>query len=103
VASFGGIGTHFHTHLIPTASVITGPWSLWAPGFGRDAIDVARLRRQTLAAGDVVVALDAIPRDVIAGGYLEDRRARAAGTPNALEVEPPEVAPDPAGDGQLGG
>jgi hypothetical protein len=95
VASFGGIGTHFHTHLIPTTSVITGPWSLWAPSFGREAIDIGRLRRQVLAAGDVIATLDAVPRDTIAGGYLDDRRARAAGTPNALETGPPEVAPDP--------
>jgi len=92
IASFGGLGTYFHTHLIPTTSIISAPWSLWAPSFGRDAIDIALLRRQALAAGDVVRRLDEVPREEIAGAYLDDRRARTAGAPTALEEEPPEVA-----------
>jgi hypothetical protein len=93
VLSFGGLGTYFNMHLVPTTSIITAPWSLWAPAFGASAIDVAVLRRQVLAAGDVVVALDAVPRDAIAGGYLADRAARAAGAPVNIEVATPEVAP----------
>ena len=46
-----------------------------------------------LAAADVVRALDAVPRDMIAGGYLADRAARAAGATPGRDVEPPEVAP----------
>jgi hypothetical protein len=92
IASFGGLGTYFHTNLIPTTSIITGPWSLWAPAFGRDAVDIARLRQQVLAAGDVVLRLDGLPREAIAGDYLAHRRARAAGAPTALDREPPEVA-----------
>ena len=53
--------TYFNVHLVPTTSIITGPWSLWAPAFGGDAIDVRRLRQQTLAAGNVVAALDRVP------------------------------------------
>ncbi len=40
IVSFGGIGTPYHAHLVPTMSIITGPWSLWAPAFGADAIDI---------------------------------------------------------------
>ncbi|MET0134071.1 MAG: hypothetical protein ABW215_10815, partial [Kibdelosporangium sp.] len=47
--SFGGLGTHLHSHLIPTMAMISGPWSLWAPSFGEDAIDFARMRSQVLA------------------------------------------------------
>jgi hypothetical protein len=79
-------------HLVPTTSIITGPWSLRAPSFRGDAIDIGTLRRQVLTAGDVVVALDGVPRDAIAGDYLADRVARAAGAPTGTEYEPPEVA-----------
>jgi hypothetical protein len=92
IASFGGLGTYFHTNLIPTTSIITGPWSLWAPSFGREAIDIARLRQQALAAGDVVLRLADVSREEIAGVYLDHRRARASGTPTALDATPPEVA-----------
>jgi len=93
IVSFGGLGTHFHVNLVPTTSIITGPWSLWAPSFGADAVDVATLRQQVLAAGDVVRTLDRVPREAIAGGYLDDRAARAAGAPVGVEPEPPEIAP----------
>ncbi len=93
IVSFGGIGTPYHAHLVPTTSIITGPWSLWAPAFGADAIDIGLLRAQVLAAADVVRALDAVPRDAIAGGYLADRAARAAGATPGRDVEPPELAP----------
>jgi hypothetical protein len=93
ILSFGGLGTLFNMHLVPTTSIITGPWSLWAPAFGGDAIDVAALRRQALAAGDVITALDGVPRDEIAGGYLTERAARAAGTTWVIDDVPPELAP----------
>ena len=93
IVSFGGIGTPYHAHLVPTTSIITGPWSLWAPAFGPDAIDFAELRRQALAAADVVLALDEVPREAIAGEYSAHRAARAAGAPAGRDVEPPERAP----------
>jgi hypothetical protein len=93
IVSFGGIGTPYHAHLVPTMSIITGPWSLWAPAFGAEAIDIGLLRAQVLAAADVVRGLDAVPRDAIAGGYLADRAARAAGATAGRDVEPPELAP----------
>lgn len=92
-ASFGGIGTNFHARLLPTTSLITGPWSLWAPSFGRDAIDIDLLRRQTLAAGDVVTLLDHASRDAITGGYLANRAARKAGAPGGPRTLSPEFAP----------
>ncbi|SDG58295.1 hypothetical protein SAMN05216553_109191 [Lentzea fradiae] len=91
--SFGGIGTHFHSHLVPTMAMISGPWTLWAPSFGASAVDHERMRRQVLAAADAVTALAAQPRDVIAGPYLDQRRARAAGAPACAHDLPPEWAP----------
>jgi hypothetical protein len=93
IVSFGGLGTYFNVHLVPTTSILTGPWSLWAPAFKGEAIDVATMRQQVLAAAEVVAALDRVPRDAIGGDYLADRAARAAGAPVGVEYEPPEFAP----------
>ncbi|KAJ5378605.1 hypothetical protein N7509_011724 [Penicillium cosmopolitanum] len=67
-ASQGGIGTTYHNYLLPTTSIVSGPWSLWAPSFGEAAIDFARLRDQLLAVADVVVGLASDSKDEIAGG-----------------------------------
>ncbi|MGI5498635.1 hypothetical protein [Lentzea sp. CA-135723] len=91
--SFGGIGTHFHSHLVPTMAMISGPWTLWAPAFGASAVDHERMRRQVLAAGDAITALAPVPRDEIAGPYLAQRQARAAGAPTCSHDLPPEWAP----------
>ncbi|SDM74558.1 zinc-binding metallopeptidase family protein [Allokutzneria albata] len=91
--SFGGLGTHYQSHLIPTIATISGPWSLWAPSFGEGAVDHARMREQVLAAGDTVLALDGVPRDQIAGDYLAHRKARAEGAPTCSHALPPEQAP----------
>jgi len=93
--SFGGIGTHFHSHLIPTMAMISGPWTLWAPAFGAEAVDHERMRRQVLAAGDAITALSPVPRDQIAGPYTDLRRARAGGAPTCSHDLPPEWAPRP--------
>jgi hypothetical protein len=92
IVSFGGLGTLFNQQLIPTTSLITGPWSLWAPHFGSSAVDVSLLRRQALACGDVVASLDRVPREELAGGYLSDRSARADGAPVGADFVPPEIA-----------
>ncbi|RZS30346.1 hypothetical protein EV193_11742 [Herbihabitans rhizosphaerae] len=93
--SFGGIGSHFHGHLIPTMATISGPWSLWAPSFGASAIDFSRMRLQSLALADTVLALGDVPREQIAGPYLAQRQARAHGAPTCAGELPPEHAPAP--------
>jgi hypothetical protein len=92
--SFGGLGTHFHSHLVPATAMISGPWSLWAPSFGAGAVDFARMRNQVLAAGDTVLSLATVPREEIAGPYLAYRQARAAGVPTCAHDLPPVHAPD---------
>ncbi|HTN80257.1 MAG TPA: hypothetical protein VMK16_11325 [Acidimicrobiales bacterium] len=93
IVSFGGIGTPYNAHLVPTTSILTGPWSLWAPSFGSSAIDIGWLRKQALAAADVVRALDPVPREALAGDYLALRAARAEGATAGRDVEPPERLP----------
>ncbi|OAA42014.1 hypothetical protein BBO_05373 [Beauveria brongniartii RCEF 3172] len=91
--SFGGVGTPYHVALVPTVAIVSGPWSLWAPYFGADALDFDRLRQQLLAAGDVLLSVDGLSREEIAGGYLEYRRQRAAGKPTVYQKPIPEFAP----------
>jgi hypothetical protein len=91
-SSFGGIGTYYHNALLPTTSLISGPWSLWAPHFGNSAVDVSRLREQTLAMGDVYLALENVSRKDIIGGYAEYRRRREKGANIAANLAPNEVA-----------
>jgi len=93
ICSFGGIGGPFHSRLIPTMAMISGPWSLWAPSFGESAIDFARMRKQLLAAGDAIVGLSTLPSAEIAGDYPSLRAQRAAGAPTCPHELPPEEAP----------
>lgn len=93
-SSFGGLGTSFHQHLIPTTSIISGPWSLWAPRFGALAVDYNRLRDQTRAFADVIAAVQPLSKQQIAGNYTEYRQRRAAGARWAVEQRPPVSAPD---------
>lgn len=93
ICSQGGLGTNFHGLLIPTIAGISGPWSLWAPVFGEDAIDFERMRNQTLAVGDIAVELDDVPRIDIAGDYIKAREQRDAGTKTCDLTPPPAEVP----------
>mgnify|MGYP000549847590 CR=1 FL=1 len=100
ICSQGGLGTIFHTDLIPTTAAITGPWSMFDPVFGEKAIDFAHMRRQVLAMGDVARSLDGVDRIEIAGAYIAEREQKANGAKACAHVRPPLVAPgpdDPAG------
>ncbi|KAH7176414.1 hypothetical protein EDB81DRAFT_772590 [Dactylonectria macrodidyma] len=93
-SSFGGIGTYYHNLLLPTTSLISGPWSLWAPSFGGEAVDVVRLRQQTLALGDIYESLEGTRRQEIVRGYEGYRRKRSLPGRSWTFEEPPEQAPD---------
>ena len=95
VCSMGGLGEPFHWKLIPTLAMISGPWSLYAPSFRESAIDYGRTRSQLLAVGDSVLALDGLPREQIAGDYLEMREQRAQGAPTCPAERYPQFAPGP--------
>jgi hypothetical protein len=74
--SFGGEATPFHKHLIPTVGLVTGPWSLYNPAFGMEAVDHRLMHAQTLVFGDLIHRLGSESREAIAGGYLGYREAR---------------------------
>lgn len=90
--SFGGIGTYYHNLLVPTTSLISGPWSLWAPSFGIEAVDVQRLRQQTLAIGDIYMAIDLLPKKDVVGGYAKYREQASTTSTMVVTETPPEQA-----------
>ncbi|PTQ74341.1 hypothetical protein [Pseudomonas sp. GV071] len=91
--SFGGIGSYFHGNLIPTIAIISGPWSLWAPSFGEQAVDFDRMRNQLMAVTDTTLELAGKPASEIAGDYTAERKRRAEGAETCEFENPPEQAP----------
>ncbi len=90
ICSMGGLGNAFHPRMVPTIAMISGPWSLYDPVFGARAIDFGHMRKQMLAAGDAILALDGLTRKKIAGDYPELEAELTKGTKTAC---PPEVFP----------
>lgn len=75
--SYGGEGGPYHGHLVPTVAAITGPTTLFKPDFAMDDIlDVELMRRQAMAFGDLVLDVDDMPREVIAGADTAYRAVR---------------------------
>lgn len=94
--SMGGLGTYYHAALIPTAALITGPWSLWAPSFGAEALDYDVLRSQHMAIGDAVLALSEFSKAELAGNYTEYRQKRLAGAEtNKINFETEQFITNP--------
>ncbi len=93
ICSMGGLGNFFHRNLIPTLAMISGPWSLYDPVFGADAIDFDRMRNQLLAAGDAILALVGLPREQIAGDYTRFRQQAAQGMPKCPAEVYPQFGP----------
>jgi hypothetical protein len=75
--SYGGEGGPYREHLVPTVAAITGPWTLFDPAFGLDElVDFDLMREQTLAFGDLVLDVDDVPRQVLAGADTVYRLGR---------------------------
>jgi hypothetical protein len=79
--SFGGEGTPYNERLLPTVAAISAPQGLYDPVFGLEAIDVHRMRRETVAFTDLLVRMSRMPRAAIAGDVRAERARRAAGAP----------------------
>jgi hypothetical protein len=77
--SFGGEGTPYMVHLIPTVAFIAAPWTLFNPGYGLEQIDFGLLRRQTLQFTDFLLELRGVSQSTIAGKYAQYRKQRRAG------------------------
>lgn len=97
--SFGGEGGPYREAIIPTVAAITGSWNLFSPAFDTDEIlDIELMRRQTMAYGDLVLAVDDIPREILAGADPAYRLGRGVlgADPAPLPDPPGEPAPTPA-------
>jgi hypothetical protein len=79
--SFGGEGTPYMRHLIPTVGFIAAPWTLFDAGYGLEQIDFGLLRRQTLQFTDFLLELRGASQAKIAGEYTRYRNERRAGKP----------------------
>ncbi len=77
--SFGGLGNISHSYMMPTMATISASWSLWAPSFGKDAIDFNLMRNQLLAIGDSVLELQNHSQAEIEGPYADWKVARDQG------------------------
>ncbi len=77
--SFGGEGTPFEKHLLPTIGIISAPQSLYDPVFGLEGIDFGVMRAETLAYTDLLLRLGRLSRPAIAGSVPAERAQRAAG------------------------
>jgi hypothetical protein len=75
--SFGGEGTAYQQHLLPTISLVTGPWTLYNPAFGMEAIDGALMRKQSLVFADLIEGLAGTPAPALAGAYPGYRTLRS--------------------------
>lgn len=84
--SMGGLGTYYTNALVPTMALISGPWSLWAPSFGPEALDYDRLRAQYLAIGDTILSLSKYSIEELAGNYTTFRQQRANGTATTEQI-----------------
>jgi hypothetical protein len=77
--SFGGEGTPFDKHLLPTIGIISAPQSLYDPVFGLEGIDFDVMRAETLAYTDLLLRLGRLSRPAVAGSVPAERAKRAAG------------------------
>jgi hypothetical protein len=77
--SFGGEGTPYMQHLIPTVAFIAAPWTLFSSGYGLEQIDFGLLRRQTLQFTDLLLQIRGVPQAKIAGKYTGYRQERKRG------------------------
>jgi hypothetical protein len=79
--SFGGEGTPFNKHLLPTIGVIAAPQTLYDPAFGMAGIDFELMHRETLAFTDLLQRMAGMSQADIAGQVTQFRAMRAAGAP----------------------
>jgi hypothetical protein len=83
--SFGGEGTPYNKHLLPTVAVIAAPWVLFDSAHGMEAIDFSEMQRQTVAFSDVVFDMGRLSRAAIAGKTADFRAQRAAGAKTCFD------------------
>lgn len=84
--SFGGQGTPYNKHLLPTVGVIAAPQTLYNPAFGVEGIDFELMHRQVLGFTELVNRLGVMDQAAIAGEVTAERVRRAGGAPGCPEA-----------------
>jgi hypothetical protein len=77
--NFGGEGTPFNVHLLPTIGVIAAPQTLYDPAFELEGIDFNVMHSELLAWTELVTRMQTMPQAAIAGEVTAERAARANG------------------------
>ena len=77
--SFGGEGTPYNHHLLPTVGAIAAPQSLYDPAFGLEGIDFEVMRDELLGYTELLHRLGTMSQADIAGLVNIDRERRALG------------------------
>jgi hypothetical protein len=79
--SFGGEGTPYAKHLLPTVGVIAAPQSLYDPAFGLEGIDFDVMHSEVLGFTELINQMGAMSQPEVAGKVEVERVQRANGTP----------------------
>jgi hypothetical protein len=77
--NFGGEGTPYNQHLLPTMGVISAPQSLYDPSFGLEGIDFNVMHDELLAYTELLERLGTMSQAEVAGEIPAERQQRAAG------------------------
>src|SRR4051812_26977219 len=78
--SFGGEGTPYAKHLLPTVGVIAAPQSLYDPAFGLEGIDFRVMHDELLGFTELLSRMGAMSQPEVAGKVELERQQRASGT-----------------------
>jgi hypothetical protein len=78
--SFGGEGTPYEKHLLPTVGVIAAPQSLYDPAFGLEGIDFEVMHSEMLGWTELINRMGTMSQPEVAGKVELERQQRASGT-----------------------
>ena len=84
--NFGGEGTPYNVHLLPTIGIISAPQSLYDPSFGLEGIDFGVMHAELLGYTELLNRLGPMDQALVAGDITTERMRRADGAPTC----PPE-------------
>jgi hypothetical protein len=77
--NFGGEGTPYNVHVLPTIGVISAPQSLYDPSFELEGIDFNVMHDELLGFTELVNELGMMSQEEVAGEIPAERAQRAAG------------------------
>jgi hypothetical protein len=78
--SFGGEGTPYEKHLLPTVGVIAAPQSLYDPAFGLEGIDFGVMHDELLGFTELLNRMGTMSQPEVSGEVDAERAQRASGT-----------------------